>query len=289
MSCRQANQKKSTLNTIMKKIFLAICFLFLNFTFSQITINGIVKSEANIPLQYVNIGIKNKNIGTISDEKGNFSINIDNTRINELLTFSYLGFEEKTVRIEDIIKLKSQEIILKEKIIQIEEVLIISKKASELKIGTKSYSSMVAGYVRANNDKNNDIQEFAKKIKLKKPSVLLDVNINLFNVKTDTANFRINIYNIENDLPNEKINIENIIVKKKVENGWNKFDLQNFNLKYNVPIFITIEYLPKKMDEEEPFRYSGQLFGESITRSSSLGIWNSKSGLTMALYVTVKQ
>jgi hypothetical protein len=289
MSCRQANQKKSTLNTIMKKIFLAICFLFLNFTFSQITINGIVKSEANIPLQYVNIGIKNKNIGTISDEKGNFSITIDNTRINELLTFSYLGFEEKTVRIEDIIKLKSQEIILKEKIIQIEEVLIISKKASELKIGTKSYSSMVAGYVRANNDKNNDIQEFAKKIKLKKPSVLLDVNINLFNVKTDTASFRINIYNIKNDLPNERINTENIIVKKKVENGWNKFDLQNFDLKYNVPIFITIEYLPKKMDEEEPFRYSGQLFGESITRSSSLGLWNSKSGLTMAMYVTVKQ
>jgi hypothetical protein len=273
----------------MKKIFLAICILFLNFTFSQITINGIVKSEANIPLQYVNIGIKNKNVGTISDEKGNFSITIDNTRINELLTFSYLGFEEKTVKIEDLIKLKFQEIILKEKIIEIEEVLIISKKASELKIGTKSYSSMVAGYVRANNDKNNDIQEFAKKIKLKKPSVLLDVNINLFNVKTDTANFRINIYNIENDLPNEKINIENIIVKKKVENGWNKFDLQNFNLKYNVPIFITIEYLPKKIDEAEPFRYSGQLFGESITRSSSLGIWNSKSGLTMALYVTVKQ
>ena len=62
----------------MKKIFLAICFLFLNFTFSQITINGIVKSETNTPLQYVNIGIKNKNVGTISDEKGNFSITIDN-------------------------------------------------------------------------------------------------------------------------------------------------------------------------------------------------------------------
>ena len=108
-------------------------------------------------------------------------------------------------------------------------------------------------------------------------------------MKTDTASFRINIYNIKNDLPNEKINTENIIVKKKVENGWNKFDLQNFNLKYNVPVFITIEYLPKKMDEKEPFRYGGQLFGESITRSSSLGIWNSKSGLTMAMYVTVKQ
>lgn len=273
----------------MKKIFLAICFLFLNFTFSQITINGIVKSETNIPLQYVNIGIKNKNVGTISNEKGNFSITIDSANRHELVTFSYIGFEEKTLKIEDLLKLQFQEIILNEKPTQLKEVLIISDKATELKIGTKSYSSMVAGYVRANNNKNNDIQEFAKKIKLKKSSILLDVNINLFNVKTDTASFRINIYNIKNDLPNERINTENIVVKKKVNNGWNKFDLQNFNLNYNAPIFITIEYLPKKLDEEEPFRYSGQLFGESITRSSSLGLWNTKSGLTMAMYVTVKQ
>ena len=147
----------------MKKVFFAICLLFLNFTFSQIRINGIVKSEANIPLQYVNIGIKNKNVGTISDEKGNFSITIDNNRINEFLTFSYISFEEKTVNIEELIKFKFQEIILKEKATVLEEVLIISTKATELKIGTKSYSSMVAGYVRANNDKNNDIQEFAKK------------------------------------------------------------------------------------------------------------------------------
>ena len=92
----------------MKKVLLAICLLFSKFTFSQIRINGNVKSEANSPLQYVNIGIKNKNIGTISDEKGNFSITIDNTRINELLTFSYLGFEEKNLKIEELIKLKIQ-------------------------------------------------------------------------------------------------------------------------------------------------------------------------------------
>jgi carboxypeptidase-like protein len=273
----------------MKKIFLAICFFFLNYTFGQITINGIVKSETNFPLQYVNIGIKNKNIGTISDEKGNFSITIDNTRLNELLTFSYVGFQEKTIKIEELIKLKFLEIILKVKTTELQEVVVISTKPNVLKIGTKSYSSMVAGYVRANNDKNNDIQEFAKEIKLKKPSHILDVNINLFNVKVDTASFRINVYDIKNELPNEKINLENIIVKKKVENGWNKFDLENFNLKYDAPIFVTIEYLPKKGDEEEPFRYSGQLLGKVIKRSSSLGTWNSKSGLTMAMYVDVKQ
>lgn len=273
----------------MKKLLLIVFLLFLNFSFSQITINGIVQTESKTLLQYVNIGIKNKNFGTISDEKGHFSITVDHSKTKELLTFSATGFEEKSVKIEELIQSKFQEITLKEKITELEEVVVVSKKAVEIKLGTKSYSSMVAGYVRANNDANNDIQELAKKIKIKKPSHILDVNLNLFNVRVDTASFRINIYDIKNDLPNEKINLENIIVVKKVENGWNKFDLQDYDLKFNEPLFISIEYLPKKKDEVEPFRYSGQLFGESITRSSSLGNWNSKNGLTMAMYVTVKQ
>ena len=263
--------------------------LFYNSFFGQVVVNGKIKSEDGKELQFVNIGIKNKNIGTISDENGNFSLIIDNSKTNEILTFSYIGFEELNAKIEDVLKLKNKELVLKQKTTDLSEVIIVATKATELEIGTKSYSSMVAGYVRANNDKNKDIQEFAKKIKLKKPSKILNVNINLFNVNADTTRFRINFYNIKDNLPFEKINTENIIVKQKVENGWNKFDLTDFDLKFDIPLFITIEYIPEKLDEKEPFRYSGQLFGESITRSSSLGTWNTKKGLTMAMYVTVKQ
>jgi hypothetical protein len=46
-------------------------------------------------LEYVNIGIKNKNTGTISDKKSVFNITVNNTELNELLFFSYAGYEEK--------------------------------------------------------------------------------------------------------------------------------------------------------------------------------------------------
>jgi hypothetical protein len=97
------------------------------------------------------------------------------------------------------------------------EVIVISSKPKLVELGTKSYVSMVAGYVKANNDKNNDIQEFAKEIKINKPSKILDVNINLFNVFVDTASFRINICDVKDNLPNNKINTQNIIIQKKVE------------------------------------------------------------------------
>ena len=263
--------------------------LFVNLNYGQITLSGIIKSNTNQPLEYVNIGIKSKNIGTISDNKGNFKITINNSELKELLSFSYMGYEEKQISIHELQKSNFTEIILNESQIVLSEVIVISTKPKLVELGTKSYVSMVAGYVKANNDKNNDIQEFAKEIKIKKPSKIIDVNINLFNVFVDTASFRINIYDVKDNLPNNKINTQNIVIQKKVENGWNKFNVEEYDLNFEETFFISIEYLPKQKDEVEPFRYSGQLFGKSITRSSSFGIWNIKKGLTMSMFVTVKQ
>jgi hypothetical protein len=60
--------------------------------------------------------------------------------------FSYLAFRKKNLKIEELLSKKSK-IILKETTV-LEEVLIISTRATgNKKIGTKSYSSIVAGYV----------------------------------------------------------------------------------------------------------------------------------------------
>tara|TARA_R110002094_G_C4844723_1_gene206513 strand:+ start:12 stop:776 length:765 start_codon:yes stop_codon:yes gene_type:complete len=198
----------------MKIIITYFFLLFITQTYGQITLSGIIKSNTNKPLEYVNIGIKNKNIGTISDKNGNFKITLNNSELNELLSFSYIGYEEKQINVYELQKSNFNEIILKESQTVLSEVIVIATKPKLVELGTKSYVSMVAGYVKANNDKNNDIQEFAKEIKIKKPSKILDVNINLFNVFVDTASFRINIYDVKDNLPNNKINTQNIIIPK---------------------------------------------------------------------------
>ncbi|MCB0536873.1 MAG: carboxypeptidase-like regulatory domain-containing protein [Bacteroidetes bacterium] len=272
------------------KILLILFILASNICLSQnITINGKVIGNNKEILQYVNIGIKYKNIGTISDENGNFEFITNKSNLNDSLSFSYLGFKELSVKISDIIDKNITEFILKEKPFSLNEITITSKKLTEKKLGTKSYVGFVAGYVRVNNDKNNNIQEFAKELNIKRPSKILDLNINLFNVKIDTAKFRINFYSIKENLPFEKIGTKNILIVHKVVNGWNKFDLKELDLKFENPVFITLEYLPKEFNEQDPFRYSGQMLGKSITRSSSLGDWNVKKGITMAMYVTVSQ
>lgn len=270
--------------------FIFFLLLISNMCFSQnLILKGTVKATNNKNLAYVNIGIKNKNIGTISNKNGHFSIRINEENKSDSLSFSYLGYKQLTIKISDIVKKNISKFILNQELFSLDEVTIISKKTKEKKLGTKSYLNFVVGDVRADNNQNNNIQEFAKKLKIKKPSKLLEVNIALSNININSAKFRVNFYSIKDHLPFEKIGNQNIIIEKQIINGWNTFDLKKFDLKFEKPIFISIEYLPQKYNELMPFRYNGQLFGKSIKRSSSLGNWNVTKGAKIAMYVKVRQ
>lgn len=274
----------------MTKKWILIFFLIPKMIYSQeIEIVGKILNSNKIPLEYTNIGIKNKNIGTISDYYGNFKIILNQKDINDILTFSYVGYENLDMNISDILSKNIKEFTLIQRVNELKEIIVVAKNSKIVEVGTKSTSGMVAGRVSTFDSKNKDMREFAKEITIRKPSKILNVNFNLFAVKLDSATFRINFYNIKDNLPFEKIISDNIIIKQPITNGWNEFDLTKYNLKFDETFFITLEYIPDNFNEELPFWYSGQLLGKSISKSSSLGTWNVKNGARIALYVTLKQ
>ncbi|MDP2068768.1 MAG: carboxypeptidase-like regulatory domain-containing protein [Lutibacter sp.] len=274
----------------MIKKLLFILFLIPKIIYCQeIEIVGIILNSDKIPLEYTNIGIKNKNIGTIADNYGNFKIILNQKYINDILTFSYVGYENLDMNISDIVNKNIMEFTLIQKVNELKEIIVVATNSKIVEVGTKSTNGMVGGRVSTIDSKNKDMREFAKEITIRKPSKILNVNFNIFSVKVDSATFRINFYDIIDKQPYEKIISNNIIIKQQIINGWNEFDLRHYNLKFDKPFFITIEYIPQDFVEELPFWYSGQLFGESITKSSSLGSWEVKQGVKLSLYVTVKQ
>lgn len=271
---------------------LSLFILFSITSWSQnITITGEVLGENKEAIPYANIGIKDKNIGTLSDETGKFTFLVKENNINDSLSFSHLGYRDLTFKIEDIIQQNIHEFMLLEDpadIVELDQVTIEFKKTQLKEIGTKSFVSYVQGIVE-NDDENKNIREFAKKINLKKPSKILDLNIALDQIKIDSAVFRVNIYSIKKNLPYENITSEQIIIKQKIVQGWNKFDLTTYDLKYENPIFITLEYLPDDYSTTHPFIYNGRLLGKAIVRNSSLGKWEVVNGVTLSMFVTVRQ
>ncbi len=130
----------------MNKIIYFLIFLnFLGKTFSQNTkISGkIIDFETNENLAFVSIIYNNENQGLISDLNGKFTID-KNTDI-EFLKFSYIGYENKFIR-KDEINNDFLIIKLKAKFLELEEVTIFAKENPAHRIIKKASE---------NRDKNN--------------------------------------------------------------------------------------------------------------------------------------
>ena len=79
------------------KIFFSIITIFISIIIhsQEKTITGKVWNfENNEPLPYVNIGIKNKTVGTVSNNNGLFNLSLnDKVSSKDTVIFSYIGFK----------------------------------------------------------------------------------------------------------------------------------------------------------------------------------------------------
>ena len=89
----------------MKYNFTSVFFLLtFGITAQENSISGEIKdSKNNSNLDYVNIGISNKNTGTISDVKGNFNLKLnDKVTPNDTIVFSHIGYETKRIVVSQL-------------------------------------------------------------------------------------------------------------------------------------------------------------------------------------------
>ena len=128
------------------KPFFAILLLTFNFSLSQeLKIEGIIYDENKTPFPSANILIKNKAKGTTSDFDGKYSINVEQ---NDILEFSFLGYQTKEVVITNQNKIDIQ---LLPEVTSLNDIIItssISKMKSGLEKTTyevKSNSSAIGG------------------------------------------------------------------------------------------------------------------------------------------------
>ena len=70
---------------------------------NHINIRGkILDYESKINLSFANISVKGKSIGTISNEQGIFNLNISKSLISDTLVFSYIGYKNTYIPIEQL-------------------------------------------------------------------------------------------------------------------------------------------------------------------------------------------
>ena len=261
--------------TISNSFSIAIIILLVQVShgsFSQKQITGKVSDENQAPLAYVNIGIKGKNIGTMSKEDGSFLISIPAGFQNDSLTFSIVGYHELSMAVKDLSVTDEVSIRLQEKTASLKEIVIRGEKLTEKKYGIKK-----RGLIHFTDGifKKDDSFEIGQVISLgNTPVQITSLNLYIHSSRPDSANFRINFYRYdhEENTPRERLIEKKIIQRHPVREGWLKFDLSDFDILLKGDVLAAIEFIP---DDAEQIIYEVKLGGasKSFFRKTSLGQW----------------
>ncbi len=107
-------------------ILFLTCFYLSNSQQSKVKLEGIVKDKKNVTVPYAAISFTKRPKGTVSNEDGLFSLLIENHEVNDSLIVNSMGYEPLKFKIQDFIDQEDKTIILKENIIELSEVKLLS-------------------------------------------------------------------------------------------------------------------------------------------------------------------
>jgi hypothetical protein len=275
------------------RLLLACCFFIsrgLLPTFAQDRVlTGVVQErDTQLPLAYVNIGIRGKNVGTVADEHGAFSLRVPAAHTGDTLTFSAVGYREQSFPLAQIKVKQLQPLLLTPKVTALAEVVVRGRPEKMRRIGTTTHNPLLWGNVSSKN--THDSNEFAKLISLANiPSQLVQAHIFLRRPTVDTVSFRLNFYRVSQGLPAERVVEQPILVRTALQSGWLTIDLTKYALTLQTDFYLGFEFLPEKQGAVPAFSYGAQFGGTAIVRTSSLGTWKREPGASLAAYITVKQ
>ena len=206
--------------------------LFLSISFFAQT-KGVVVDESGKPIPYVNIWVENENIGTTSEENGEFSIAAS---ANKNLIFSILGFDKRIIKASEVAN-----VVLKATSFQLDEVIIARRfETKKIEIGQINNPILEA----FDNGPRIDVKFFPYSDSYKKTKYIKKVSI-LTDSRIDNATVKIHFYKVDsNGFPSEELLTKDCIVNIKKGVVRNSFDLTDLNLKMpKTGIFIGFEKL----------------------------------------------
>lgn len=219
-----------------------ILFLFFAANVAAQT-KGVVKdSLTGNPIAYVSIWVENENIGTTSEENGEYQIGTNDK--NKNLIFSALGYQKKTVKVSE-----SQIVLLSPSTFELDEVTINNKKEKkQLEIG-KTKNAIAEAF---DNGPRMDAKffpyypEYKKTRWIQKAVILTDSRI-------DDATIKLHLYDVdENGFPGNELLSKDYIVTIKKGVTKNEIDLSDFNLEMpKTGIFVVFEKLLIKKNRVE--------------------------------------
>lgn len=192
---------KSLLRTI-------ICLVLATATTSIGHSRTVLSESTKEPIVYASVGVINRNLGTVADTLGNFSLKIPAEFINDSIRISSIGYIAKTFAVKDIKNIPDT-IYLADDVMMLNEVVVKPQRIKHKTAGRKNAGGFI--YINVEGDKAAG-QGLATPLKVKERAWLKKLGFTILteNRPLSKMKFRVNIYRKED----------------------NEYILQNFNPMY---------------------------------------------------------
>lgn len=279
----------------MKKYFvLIILLLYIGHSFGQSALlkGSMVDAETNDALPYATIEIPGLRTGTIANDRGVFELSVHSQNQNlDTIEFSYLGYANRKLTVDDFLSLGDKMISLKSSQISLGEVVVMPQRYKTVELGVfdKKPESKQVSYI-FNSQIGNYIANKKQQIGwIKSVSFYMDKEGHF------ETPFRVRIYDLnkERNCPGKDILTENLIVSAK-QPGWFTVDLTNYNIQFPVDgMFVMMEWInsgdkyfykkemTRKNEKGETVKevreFYGQIIG-SVLRRPEMITWGLRLG-----------
>lgn len=258
----------------------------------DIVLSGEVKaSKTKEKLAYVNIGVLNKDWGTVSDREGLFELELNETYVNDTLRISMVGYKPEMVLVKTLMNKKGgYQVILEEEISELNEVVVTAKKWKFKTIGNKTKSKFLgSGFAYDMLGAEMGIRINVRK----KPTFVNAFNFHIsYNRLEAKAIFRLNMYKIRGGKPRENILTESILIPVESEQtGLFTINLKKYDIVLTDDVIVMLEWV----EAEEGIKTGqgiifsiGMFTGGTYHRKSSQGKIKKFRGFGMGYNLDVK-
>ncbi len=262
---------------------------------AQRTLQGRVTDSQGRALPYVNVGLPETSLGTVSGMDGSFQLHLpDSIGSSRQVRFSMVGFESKQFRIDQLAPASGEgalEITLPEQAIELSEVTVFPQYKKTRTIGKERPGA--ARFVNFSISKlpNQNLgAEVGRKFRMPgKEAMVEQFHLYVAQNNFDTLRLRINAYALENGRPGAPLMRENILVEltgKKT--GWIAVDLRPYQIIAREDIVLAAEwvyYAGKGTYFALPISVPSD--GVHFYQYGSQGSWKKFPMMSAAMYLTV--
>lgn len=254
----------------VRLLIMMVCWM-VGGAFAQTSLSGVVHdASTGAPLAYVNIGMVDANLGTVSGLGGKYELLLPTTLPDTaVLRFSMIGYQSQEFS-WGVVRRQAQLIVsLTPSVEQVEEIVVVHCSPQTLERRGNVVDQDPSLWMGFGSDQLG--AEVSTKIRLKKrrDNHLKQLYFWVSDHPYDTLFLRINIYAIEKGKPGASLLTENIFVATTVHNGQVVVDLEPYRLIFRESIYLGMEYV-RALDRRPSTEDGDNLaFGSSFAGAKS--------------------